>query len=138
MNELQKAREMLISRGHTCVLCLGERVYTSDLRGVRPLLEWLESEVDFRGFYAADKVVGRATAMLYCLLGVKGVHAGVMSEGAVQVLESHGIYAGYDRKADYIRNRTGTGQCPMEAAVAHLNDPNEGLQAVRQTLERLK
>ena len=138
MKDLQKAKEILINGGHTCVLCSGERICTSDLRGVRPLLQWLDSGEDFSGFHAADKVVGRATAMLYCLLGVKGVHAGVMSEGAVQVLENHGIYAEYDRKADYIQNRAGTGQCPMEAAVAGMNDPQEGLQAVRQTLERLK
>ena len=42
-----------------------------------------------------DKVVGRAAAFLYVLLEVKEIYAGVMSEGAADVLSKYGICSGY-------------------------------------------
>ena len=58
MNDLEKAKSLLQSGGYTCVLCKDDTIHTSSHRGIRPLLELLETDV--AGFYAADKVVGRA------------------------------------------------------------------------------
>ena len=68
---MENAKELLESGGYTCVITDGDRVLTSTLRGVKPLVQFLESGRDLTGFSAADKVVGRATAYLYVLLGVK-------------------------------------------------------------------
>ncbi len=38
-------------------------------------MEWLGSGMDFRGCAAADKIVGKASAMLFVLAGVKAVYA---------------------------------------------------------------
>ena len=73
--DLNRARALLTEGGYTCVLCRGEVFHTATHRGVKPLVDWLDSGLDLRGFSAADKVVGRATAFLYVLLGVRAVHA---------------------------------------------------------------
>ena len=78
-NDLDKARSLLGTGAYTCVFCRADRVYTATERGVKPLLSWLDDGTDLTGFSAADRVVGRATAFLYCLLGVKEVYAKVMS-----------------------------------------------------------
>ena len=57
--------------GLTCILQQGERVLTSTQRGVAPLVAWLDAGE--AGCIAADKVVGRAAAFLYVLLGVRAV-----------------------------------------------------------------
>ena len=44
-----------------------------------------------RGFAAADRVVGRAAAFLYVLLGAGEIYAGVMSDTAADVLERFGV-----------------------------------------------
>ena len=136
--DLQKARELLNELGCTCVLCLHKETVTSDRRGVAPLLDLLDSGRDFSGFYAADKVVGKATAFLYCLLGVRGVYAPVMSIAAVRVLTDHGISVSCDRLVEGIRNRTDTGPCPMEAATGEIEDAAAALVAIRQTLGTLQ
>ena len=74
MSDLENAKQILLEGGYTCVLCRGKEIYTATARGVRPLVDWLDSGLDLRGFSAADKVVGRATAFLYVLLGVRTVH----------------------------------------------------------------
>ena len=68
---MEQAKAILENGGYTCVLRQGDALLTSRLRGVAPLLGWLDAGTVAPGFAAADKVVGRATAYLYCLLGAK-------------------------------------------------------------------
>lgn len=136
--DLIKSKELLDSSSYTCVLRKGDACYYSDHRGVKPLLQWLDEGSDLRGFSAADKVVGKAAAYLYALLGVKAVFARVISSPSVAVLEEHGIAVFFETKVDAIRNRTNTGLCPMEQAVKAAKTPEEALAMVRQALEKLK
>ena len=135
--DLTKAKEVLAEQNCTCVLCRETEIYTSDRRGVAPLLGWLDSGTDLRGFSAADRVVGKATAYLYCLLGVKEVFARVMSKPAVEVLQQYNIPASYDTLVEGIENRQKTGPCPMEYATRNSTTPQEALQAVREALKDL-
>lgn len=136
--DLERAKEILAQTDSTCVLCRDEIVYTTTQRGVAPLLIWLQSGVDTCGFSAADKVVGKAAALLYCLLGVRRVHGNVMSDAAVKVLRRNGIEVYWDCLTDGIRNRAGTGPCPMEAATMSIDDPDEALPVILATLARLR
>ncbi|MBQ6711639.1 MAG: DUF1893 domain-containing protein [Clostridia bacterium] len=138
MTDLEKARALLAQEGCTCVLCLDGRTVTSHRRGVAPLLALLESGENYSGFSAADKVIGKATALLYRLLGVKAVWAAVISESAIRALEAGGIEAHWERSVPHIINRAGTGPCPMEAATAAIDDPQEALEAVRTALKNLQ
>ena len=134
---LKKALDLLNSGDYTCVACKEEVVYTTTQRGVAPLLNWLDSKTDLKDFSAADRVVGRGAAFLYCLLGVKEVYALVMSRPAAEVLQSHGILADAGTFVEGIINRTGTGPCPFEAAVMDIQDTQEALNAIRMTLRKL-
>lgn len=129
---LEQAKKILMEGNYTCVLCGDSgQVHTATARGVRPLLDWLDNGLDVRGFWAADKVVGRATAFLYVLLGVRAVWAGVMSTPAKNALESNGITALCGREVPGIINRRGDGPCPFEEAVLGIEDPEQALSAIR-------
>lgn len=137
-SDLEKAKAYLKTKDCTCVLCKGDSLYFSCHRGVRPLLDFLDSGMDFSGFSAADKVVGKATAFLYCLLGVRAVHAGVLSDAAAEVLSDAGIPFSCESRVPVIRNRINTGLCPMENATKNINDPRLALTAIRETLKKLQ
>jgi len=136
-SDLVKAIEMLREGNYTCVICLGDVTHCSRRRGVAPLLELLENGTELKGFQAADRVVGKAAAMLYVLLGVAGVHAGVISESAKAVFDKAGIPCFYDKCVPAIFNRTMTGFCPMETAVKDINDPALAPAAVKAKLKEL-
>ena len=138
MTNLQNARRLLDSDSYTCVVCKEEVLHTTCQRGVAPLLNWLDTGTDLRGFSAADRVVGRGAAFLYCLLGVKEVHARVMSLPAAEVLRAYGIAASADTFAEGIINRAGTGPCPFEAAVLDIRDPKEALAAIRNRRRQMQ
>ena len=138
MNEnTLKAHQILQSGDYTCVLCKADAVSTDTRRGIRPLLERISSPADWQGFSAADKVVGKAAAFLYHLLGVESVYAQVISQPAAAVLAHYGIELTYDTLVPAIANRDGTGFCPMETAVLNIDDPMQALDAVRQKLAEL-
>lgn len=137
-HNLQKSLELLNSGDYTCVVCREDTVYTTVQRGVAPLLSWLDSGTDLKGFSAADRVVGRGAAFLYCLLGVKEVYARVMSHPAAEVLRNHGILAEAETFVDGIINRKGDGPCPFEAAVMDIHDAGEALIAIRNKRSQLK
>ena len=138
MNNLLKARSLLESGNHTCVVCKEDSVYTTSQRGVAPLLNWLDDGVDLKGYSAADRVVGRGAAFLYCLLGVNEVYAKVMSHPAAQVLRSHHIHASADTFVEGIINRAGTGPCPFEAAVMDIQDAEAALLAIRSKRRQMQ
>ena len=137
MTDLERARMHLDSGNYTCVVCKEDAIYFATERGVKPLLNWLDAGMDLKEFSAADKVVGRATAFLYSLLGVQTVYANVMSQPAAQVLEDNGITAQWGKLVDGIINRQGTGPCPFEAAVMEIQDPQEALTAIRNKMAQI-
>ncbi len=137
MTDLEIARSHLDSGNYTCVVCKDDTMYFATERGVKPLLNWLDSSLNIRGFSAADKVVGRATAFLYCLLGVTSVYANVMSRPAAQVLEENGITAHWGKLVDGIINRRGTGPCPFEAAVMDIRGSEEALAAIHRKMAQM-
>lgn len=136
-DDLIKAIDILNSGQYTCVLCKKCEIYTSTERGVKPLLEWLERKTELEGFSAADKVVGKAAAFLYVMLGVKEVYSHVMSESAVYTLERNGVQPYFDKSVKNIINRHGTGFCPMEEAVGEISDISEAFKAIKKRLTEL-
>ena len=134
--DLLTAKERLA--GHSIALCRGEEVLTSDARGVAPMVGYLAEKRDLSGFSVADRVVGKAAAMLFVLAGIKEVYAETLSVSAEEYLTAHGIPVSCGTLTDYIENRTKTGLCPMETAVKDLSDAAEGFAAIQKRIEELR
>ena len=135
MDCIEKARSILEKTNSTCVFCNEETVLTDTRRGVKPLLDLLDNGMDMTTFAAADKVVGKAAAYLYCILGIKILFAGVISQPALSVLNKYRIPVSYDTLVPGIQNRAKDGPCPMEYAVREIDTPEDALCAIRKTLE---
>lgn len=135
---LEKAKALLKNGGYTCVFYNGEDFITDNERGVRPLLSLIEKGRSLYGYSAADKVVGKAAAFLYILLGVKEIYADVMTKDAESVLKKSGINIFGEQTADIIINRAKTGRCPMDSAVSDIDSPDEGLIVIKSALEKIQ
>ena len=135
-DELVRAEELLKS-GATLAL-VGEEEIVRQERGVKPLLDLLKEGRDVRGYVAADRVVGKAAALLYVLLGVKAVYADVMSKVAEKVLRENGIFVKAAKRTERIVNRAGNGFCPMESAVMETDDPDEAFRILSERTEAMR
>ncbi len=138
MSDLERAKQLLSSGSYTCVLCRNESVLTSTQRGVAPMVEWLDNGTELHGFSAADKVIGKAAAMLFVLAGVSEIYADVMSTSAAEFLTSSAMCFSYGALTEHIINRRGDGICPMEQLTADMNDPAAAFTAIKQKLTELR
>lgn len=137
MNNFDEAKRILASGNYTCVAVSAADTYTSTLRGVKPLLDLIDSGKSLKDYSVADRVVGRAAAFLYVILKADEVYADVMSKGALEVFSEYGIRAEYGELTDRIINRAKTGMCPMESAVLGIDEPFAAADAVRKKLRTL-
>lgn len=138
MTDLEKAKEILKSGNYTCVLCKGKQIYTSVERGVVPMLEYIDNGTDLHGFSAADKVIGKAAAMLFCHVGIAEVYTDVISKAAADFLTVKEICFTYNLLVESIINRKGDGICPMEQVTAEISDTKEAIRAIKKRLEELR
>lgn len=65
MTDLEKAKSLL-KNNITCVLVKDDNVLSSTKTGIAPVMELIENNVNLEGYSVADKIVGKAVAMLFC------------------------------------------------------------------------
>ena len=132
MNDLERAKEGL--KGHTLCLVRGDETIVRDERGIAPMMALIAEKNDLTGFSAADRVVGKAAAMLFVKAKIKELFAETISRSAAEFLRNSGLPFSYRTMTEYIVNRDGTGRCPMESAVLSCNDAEEGYLLLQQKL----
>lgn len=129
--DLEICKSVLEYENVTCVVKQGEKILKTTDRGIKPILQWIESGENLKGAVAADKVVGKAVAFLMEKAGICAVYAAVLSKPAEEVLRKAGIAYAFDRLVPRIHNRTGDGLCPMESAVMKTDNAETAFAALK-------
>lgn len=137
MADIDVAKQLLNDCGYKCVLAKGDVIRISEKRGVAPMMEYIDAGMDLKGFSAADKVVGKAVALLFVLTGISEVYADTISSHAIAVLEKNNIPFSFNTSVEHIINRFGDGLCPMEEATLDIDNPQEAYDAICAKLEEL-
>jgi len=116
MSDIDKAKQILGREGATLAIVKeGQVLFMSDSSGIRGLLQAIEKiGKEMAGSSAADKVVGRAAALLLAYSKVKEVYASVISKGGLKVLKEDGIKVVFQNMVQIILDRTGKSVCPFE------------------------
>ncbi len=136
---LERAKSLLKSTDSTIAVVSVDDVFTSHERGVKPLLHLLTEKKGFlKGASVADKVIGKAAALLMALGEIKEVHTLIISEPAIKIFEKYNIPCFYDKKVDRIINRTGDGLCPMETLCLDVDEPQEAFQKITDFIKTMK
>ena len=66
----EEAKKMLGTNGITCIVLKdGAEPLISQIRGVRPVIQWIEEGADLKDAAVFDPIVGRAAGMMYALAG---------------------------------------------------------------------
>lgn len=116
----------------------GELFFSSKQRGIAPLVALCEKNMNNEELYLADKVIGKAAALLCVQCNAKMLYAKVISQAALRVLEKHSIDVSYDTLVPYIKNREGNGRCPMELLSGGVDKPGEMLLRAQNFLKTTK
>lgn len=135
--DLEIAIEELHSKSLTMAIVKEGRIlYASRSKGIVAFIKAIEElKKALENSSLADKVAGRAIALLTTYVGIGAVYAEVISEGAVEVFQKFKIPYCYARKVAAIMNREGTGPCPFERAVRSIEDPELAFLKLKKMIE---
>ena len=98
MDDLEKAKKILKDRDLSLVIVKdGAAIFCSDSSGVHGILQAIR-KLDGRlsGASVADKVVGKAAALLFAYAHVLQIYAVILSEKGLSVLRRNNISVEYD------------------------------------------
>lgn len=138
MSDVTEARNALKEKNASVVFCKEGELLIEFGRGISPLIKMAERNKNLKGYSAADKIIGKAAALLMVLLGIKHVYAEVISQEGCKVLSENNIPYRYEILTDKIINRKGDGTCPMETAVVDIEDPAMAYTIIKEKLLSLQ
>lgn len=119
---------------HSLVVVKDGKTSVCDGRGIKPVVDYLEKD-NFDGAFVADKVIGKASALLLVYGKVQEVYTPAISKPAVKVFEDNNVKYSADKIVDNIINRTGTDLCPMEKKVQNIDNPKRAYKLFRKLLK---
>ena len=140
MSDIDMAVELLENDKLTLAIVKdGKVIFSSSEKGIKPLYTALEEQKNkLEGSSVADRVTGKAAAMICAYAGIKQLKTKLISDNAINVLKKTDIIYEYDERAPFIQNRDKSGMCPIETISLKTNDINELLKGIYEFLEKMK
>ena len=138
-SDLARAHALLEAENHAIVIVRdGLMIGVGDRRGVIDLLT-LSATLgpSAAGAAVADRIVGRAAALVYRAMGIKAVYAQLLSEAGETALAEGAIYYEWSERVAQILNRAHDGICPFEQAAAGVDDPAAAIPVFKARLAQL-
>jgi len=141
VEDLRIAKEQLLQNSLTlCIVREGKVVFKATSHGISGFLNAMEGfEDQVEGASVADKVVGKAIALLCVYARVKAVYASTLSRGARKAFAEHSIHVEWDDLVETVLGTDKTETCPFEELAAGIADPVEAyvkLKALQNSLRR--
>ena len=140
MNDLDIAKSTLSQKGLTLIIVKnGVVLFETGSHRISGFLGAIEQfGGGLEGASVADRVVGKAIALLCVYAGIREVYAEVLSLKAKAVLEENGIPCQWKELVDTILDLNRNGVCPFEKAAAGISDPEAAYATFKALLESFK
>ncbi len=136
MDDISLAKKLLIERELSLIIIRnGKLLFQSKEKGLHPLLRVIEDKKEkIEGGSLADKIIGRAAAMLIVYGGIREVYTPLLSNSASPILEEAGINCQFEKSVPAILNEDKTQICPMEKLSQRFTSPCELFEALKERL----
>ena len=140
MNDLALAQATFHASPLAFVLVKNGAVLRTGTRdGIGELIEAVDALGEAAwGASLADKIVGKAVAMVARAARLRAVYSPLASQAAVDTLSIEHIPLQYDRLVPLILNKRNDGPCPMEKLTQPIPDPVEAVSALREFVRARK
>jgi hypothetical protein len=143
MNALEIAKQALYKKELTLAIVKnGEVMFETRSHRVSGFLGAIEQFGDeLEGASLADRVAGKAIALLCVYAKIKEVYAEILSKRAKAVFEENGISYEWKELVDNILDLNKSGVCPFEKAADGISDPKDAyrtFKALQKTLKACK
>jgi hypothetical protein len=140
MTDLDIAKRRLHEENLTLVVVKnGEVLFDTGSHLISGFVSAIEKlDAKLQGATVADRVAGKAVALLCVYAGIRNVYAGVVSRKAKAVFEKHGIQCEWKELVDNILDLNRSSVCPFEKAAADISDPEQAYAVFKALLKSFK
>ena len=140
MNDLETAKTLLTQRELTLIIVKnGETLYETKSHRISGFLNAMdECGVKLENAAVADKIVGKAVALLCVCSGITAVYAETLSVKAKDFFEKQGIVLEWRELVDNILNDKKDDVCPFEKEAANITNPKKAYDRFRLLQQRLR
>jgi hypothetical protein len=140
MKDIELAAALLEEENLTLGIVKDEKViFSSSDKGISPLYKAvMHHKQELEGSSVADRVTGRAAAMLCVYAGVIKLKTRLISDNAISVLKESNIDYEFEKQTPYIKNRDNTGMCPVENLSLKTNNISELLKEIENFIKSIQ
>jgi len=137
MSDLELAAQEFKSQGYSLAVVKNQEIlFASRKSGLLPLLEAAEHlKEQLRGSALADKVIGKAAALLCLHFKISALYTPLLSQPAQKLLEKSGIHLIADSLTARILAPGGESTCPMEELTWMVDEPAQGYTLITQRIK---
>lgn len=140
MQDLEIAKKHLKEKNLTLSIVKNEEtLFETKLHGISGFLaaiETLGNKLD--GASVADRIVGKAIALLCVYARAKAVYAVTMSKEAKNVFEQHSIFHEWTNLVENILDVTKAKACPFESLAKEISNPKDAYIKLKTLQNSLK
>ena len=140
MQDLEIAKKELYDKNLTIVIVKnGTILFQTDSHRISGFIGAIEKLGSFlNGASVADRVAGKALALLCVYAGIRQIYAEVLSRKALAVFEDNQIMFEREEIIDNVLDMDKAGVCPFEKVAADISDPIESYVVFKALLEKMK
>jgi hypothetical protein len=127
MSDLEKAKKRLVTKDLTLsIMKNGETVLETGSHGISGFLEAIEKfGNELEDTSVADRVAGKAIALLCVYSKVRAVYALTLSTKAKELLEENAVHLEWENLVENILSPDGSRTCPFEQLAMEISNPRE-------------
>jgi len=138
--DIEIAKTLLKNGRLTLVIVKDEQVlYQTDSHRISGFINAIE-EVGSKlvGASVADRIVGKALALLFVYAQIRGVYADVLSRKGKLLLDQYNIRCEWSQLVETVLDLHKTGVCPFEKAAEGISDPENSYLAFKALMNKNK
>lgn len=138
MDDLRVAKQVLKDKRLSLVFVKdSQSIFETDMGGVDGFLKAIEKLDNYLlGASVADRIVGKATALLCAYSSMKAVFAVTVSKSGLEALKSYSIPCEFENLVPSILNTERTDKCPFEKLVEDITNPKQAYKSIMQFCRR--
>jgi len=140
MEDLRIAKNRLREKGLTLSIVKEKQIlFETGSHGISGFLRAIEELGErLNKASVADKIVGKAVALLCLGAGIDVVYASVMSREAKELFEENAVYAEWNELVGNILGNSKSTRCPFERLAAKITDPSEAYKKIKALQDSLE
>jgi hypothetical protein len=140
MNDLETAKTLLAQKQLTLVIVKnGETIFETRTHRISGFLDAVEQlGLKLENASVADKVAGKAVALLCLYAGIAAVYAETLSTKAKHLFEQNGVTHEWRELVDTILDESKSEICPFEKEATRISNPGEAFTKFKALQQKLR